>query len=1844
MNQRPMMYLSGLGILVIFLAAILTYQSSEPVIPTSSYNPAFNEYLSSYTAGEISRKSPVVIRFAFDMVDRESLGKEMENSPFEFEPALKGTTRWLDTRTIEFRPEEMLPTGKIFEGSLNLKQLISNVPEQLESFSFHFGTRRQDAKVMLTGVKPYAGNTRYQQITGIVKTVDYESTEKVESLLEARLGNSSLNVKWNHKERGNEHYFVVDSLERGENPYQVSLLWNMMPLNLKKKGKEKVDIAPLNSFQHLQTYTYHSPDNYVVLEFSDPLDKSQDLTGLIEMENVPVRFMVDANQIKVYPTSKITGNATVTIQPGILSASGKKLSLPSRETIIFSETEPEVRMVGKGTILPKSDQTLPFIFEAIGLKAVDVRVIKIFEENIPQFLQVNQLDGSRELKRVGQIVAKKKISLDANKELNLNQWNRHSLDLSSLIDADPGAIYEVSIGYRKSYSYFTCAEDEQEEDKDMLALEEGWFTYVEESEDSYWDYYYDDYDDRDNPCKQAYYNTDRIARRNVLASDLGLIAKSGSAGSFYAVTDLKTTSPVSGAKLEVYDYQNQLITTATTDSKGMVKATFDRKPYLMVAKLGSQRGYLRLDDGSALSMSRFDTQGKKYHKGVKGFIYGERGVWRPGDPIFLTFILEDKEKSLPEGHPVKFELINPRGQVVEKMVRTDGEKGFYPFPTQTDADAPTGNYLAKVTVGGAVFTETIKVEAIVPNRLKLALDFGVPYLSKATYNREADLEVRWLHGAIAKNLKADIRVTLKDAPTAFAGFGDYNFTDPVRKFSSEEKTLFDGNLNEEGMAKIPAKISVNADAPGMLVANFKGKVFEAGGGFSVDRFSMPYHPYETYVGIKVPKGDAARNMLLTDVDHDIRIATVNNDGKRVTSKVEVTLYKLDWKWWWDKSEDNIGTYQGKVNAGKLQTATINTANGEGVWKMNVKYPEWGRYLVRAVDENGHATGKIIYIDWPGWAGRSTDNERGGAQMLNFTSDKPSYKVGENIKLNIPSGGQGRALVSVETGTRVISAWWVEAKEGGTDFSFPATADMAPNIYVNISLLQPHAQTANDRPIRLYGVIPVKVENPATHLTPVLAMPDKLEPNSNFVVKVSEKQGKPMTYTVAVVDEGLLGLTRFQTPSPWHTFYQREALDVKTWDIYDHVLGAFGGEVRSMLSIGGGADSDGPEGKKPDRFKPVVKYLGPFELKAGETASHSIDMPNYIGEVRTMVVAGTPEGAYGSAEKSTPVKKPLMVLGTLPRVLGPGERVELPVTIFALEDNIKAVNVSIQTSKHMLVEEREQQIVRFNDPGEKMATFSVSVLSTIGKGNVKITVSSGGHSAVYETDIEIRTPNPEITDVYASSVESGKEWNQNWDVPGMRGTNNGGLEVSSMPPLNLGKRLDYLIRYPYGCIEQTTSGVFPQVYLTRLLELSPGRKTEVDKNIKAGIHRLKSFQVADGGLAYWPGAGEANEWGTNYAGHFLLEAEKAGYSVPADMMTNWKNYQKTKAGAWDGKEDESAMTQAYRLYLLALAGDPELGAMNRMRQKTGLYSAVMWNLAAAYYLAGQQEVALKMVKTISKEAKDYQELNGTFGSKVRDQAVILQALSIMDQRKDAGPLVKAISDRLSNEKWMNTQETAYSLVAMAKYAGEGGVSSRMKFSYRLDSGKWQDVNTDNAVWQMDFTELKKGKLEFKNKGNSMVYPRMIVKGIPQQGDTTNAANGVSINIRYTTLDGKLLDVTQIEQGTDFIAKVMVKNTGNTSYYQMAIHQIFPSGWEVHNTRLDGSDPGGVAPEYQDVRDDRVYTFYDLKRGSTKTFHILLNASYLGKYYLPTVTTSAMYDESIHAREAGQWVQVVQATSN
>jgi alpha-2-macroglobulin len=1800
---------------------------------------AYSQYITAFTSGEISKASPIMVRFVDEMVRPAEVNRETRENPFEFNPYMSGTCKWIDTRTIQFTPTWPLESNTLYKATLTLTDILPGMPDSLELFPFHFRTRNQSFKVAISNAAPMNNESpQWQKIQGTLVASDMEREDKIKSMFTAFHESKELQLKWTH-DREN-HHFTIDSILRTNETSEVIIKWSD-----DNKDRKVIAIPALGTFSHINTTKENYPAQCITLEFSDPIKKDQLLDGLIRIADIDSKFSIENNRIYVYPKKRLLGNQTVVVEKAIQNIKGLQLQNRSSVIINFEEDYPELRALGKGTIIPPS-ASVPFAFEAVNLSAVDVRIIKITEKNIPQFLQINKLDGSAELQRVGIILMNKKISLGKNKNTDLKNWNRHLLDLSKLIQTEPGAIYEVAIGFRKSYSLYNCQDTSAGESADMLSMSSRW-----DEPSNYDDYYYDNddyefdyygnnehYDNRDNPCKKSYYRPQKAIVRNVLASNLGLIAKRGSEGTmFVTVTDLLSTTPLSEATIEIFDYQQQLVAKGKTEANGTANIKVNKKPFLLVASLGRQRGYLRIDEGSSLSLSRFDIGGNEYHKGMKGFIYGERDVWRPGDSIYLNFMLEDKLNALPLNHPVVLELYSPKETLVKRVVKTSSLDHLYTFHTNTESDAPTGNYMVKVRAGGALFEKTIKVETIIPNRLKIQLDWTKKDSIEKNKKIEGILSARWLHGASAQNLNADVSVTLRSSPTAFKKYPAYTFDDPSKKFQSETKSVYKGKLNEKGISTISTEINLEASAPGILKAIFKARVFEPGGNFSTDYFSIPFYPYDVYTGIKVPEG-ASGGMLVTDKDHAVKIVTVDINGDPVSGKkLVVQLYKISWKWWWDSSDEEEFSYNGKMYSQPFKTDSLITRKGQAVWNLKVKAPDWGRYLIRVTEEGGHSTGKIVYIDWPGWRGRGEEDNPEGAKMLVFSSEKEVYAVGENITLNIPTGFAGRALLSLESGTKVIGSYWIAAQKGTTQFKFPATKNMAPNVYAHITLLQPHAQTSNDLPMRMYGIIPIKVEDPATHLRPVITMPDQLRPEQMARISISEQEGKPMTYTIAVVDEGLLDLTRYHTPDVWTNFNERQTLDVKTWDLFDDVAGADATKIKNLLSIGGDGNRGPLEGAKANRFKPVVIFMGPFHINGGEKRTHLLKIPNYVGSVRAMVIAGY-KGSYGNSEKSVQVKKPIMVLGTLPRVLSPNENFKFPVTLFAMDKNIKNVSVDLEINGLIISEGNKLQQANFSEPGEKLISFPLKVSAGIGLAKIKVTAKCGKEVAVYATEVEVRNPNPEIKNIYGGVLEGGQSRKDAFDPAGMKGTNNTTIEVSSIPPINLGTRLNYLIRYPYGCVEQTTSSVFPQLYLSKLLNLSKERKNEIDENIRSGISRLKNFQIVSGGLSYWPGGYEANEWGTCYAGHFMLEAELAGYILPFGFKEKWILYQKNLARE-GGEGDE--LTQAYRLYLLALAKAAELGAMNRMRMEKIESVPAAWYLAAAYHLAGQPEIAKKISENIPLTVAKYKELSNTFGSNERDKAIILQSLSIIGEKAKAAPLMKDLSNILNSDQYMNTQATSYALVSIAKYIGKQEPSARMHFSYRLKDGKWKEVTSASPIWQHTFVNNEKETVEIKNLTIGILFTKIIARGIPEAGDQTDARHDLGMEVVYRSMDGKKMDPSMIMQGTDFMAEVTLTNPGSRGLYkQMSLSQIFPSGWEIHNSRMDvtGQIPSGNIPNYQDIRDDRVNIFYDLKAGEQKKFIILLNASYEGRFYLPTVYAEAMYDNTINGRKHGQWVEV------
>ncbi len=663
---------------------------------------------------------------------------------------------------------------------------------------------------------------------------------------------------------------------------------------------------------------------------------------------------------------------------------------------------------------------------------------------------------------------------------------------------------------------------------------------------------------------------------------------------------------------------------------------------------------------------------------------------------------------------------------------------------------------------------------------------------------------------------------------------------------------------------------------------------------------------------------------------------------------------------------------------------------------------------------------------------------------------------------------------------------------------------------------------------------------------------------------------------------------------------------------------------------------------------MVKYFGPFELKAGKSNSHIFTMPNYVGSVKTMVVASH-KGAYGKTEKATPVKKPLMVLATLPRVISPAEIVTLPVTVFSMDPKVKNVTVEVKTNDLFTVDGPSSQKITFDREGDVVVDFTLKVAKRIGAGKVEVFAKSGNQKASDLIDLQVRMPNPRITRTVNDMVEPGKTWKSVYEAVGLTGTNHGVLEVSVIPPMNLEQRLKYLMQYPHGCVEQITSAVFPQLFLHRFIELDSQQKGEIQDHISAGINKLKSFQLSSGGLTYWPGSyGRVSEWGTSYAGHFMLEAEALGYNLPIGFISNWVKYQSRVANSWDRESDyfgyrrSNEISQAYRLYTLALAKKPALGAMNRMREMKELTVTARWTLAGAYLLIGKKEVAERLVAGLTTNVTSYRELSYTYGSSLRDQAMILEVVTLMGDKVRAKKLVDEIAERMASGNWYSTQTTAYVLLAIGKFIGESDASGAMEFEYTLN-GKREKVSVNAPMERLElpYDGEKGGSIALKNQEGRNLFVNMQLDGIPLDHQVADDASDIKMDVCYFSMEGNPIDPSRLEQGTDFMAEVTFTHPGiRVKYKELALTQMFPSGWEIRNLRLDNIESSRVKskPDYQDIRDDRVYSYFGLDKGESKTFVVLLNAAYLGEYFLPAVYCEAMYDNGIHATRAGKWVKV------
>lgn len=1857
MKHLSLRFLSALLMVMLLLSTGCNPKS------TTEIDPEFARYISAFTYGSISSDAFIQVELVQEIPAVE-LNAEVKEKLFSFSPSLKGQTFWVNGNTVRFMPEAgALMPGKEYKVSFHLDKVLK-VEDKFKQFDFSVRVNEQS---FIADILPFSPmSTSDLTWNGVEIALNVSNPVSVDEVF------NMFSVKGGQHARAQiipasqtSFRILIDSLQRTDKPEQYILTIDGKAIDSKKKLEYTIDIPAFSKDHFVVTDVrmVQASDPHIRLTFSDPVSQTQDLRGLIVPSGVNnFTYRIDRNVIKIYPEILPKRQIELQVHQGIQNNSGLNLDKTYLYQLQIEDDKPLIKFEKSGNILPDAEQLL-LPFSAVNLWAVDVKVIKVYRNNLLYYLQSSSLNNnqpSSELRRFGRLVMKKRIRLDGDKKLDLSKWNNFSIDLSKMMEKDPGALYMVQLSMKPEYSLYACdgIRPQVPDDVNMNRFSDN---QISEEDEALWDdpspYYYEPIDwsnykweERDDPCKPTYYmNYERRIQTVVMASNVGIIAKSGQGNTMtVAVTDILTTQPLSGAEVTLYNYQMQVLGMAKTDGNGFVEIDYKKgRPFVVTASKGDDIGYLEVADQASLSLSRFDVSGKEIQKGLKGYIYGERGVWRPGDTLFVSFILEDKEKKLPQGHPVTLEVHTPRGQFYQRQVKSDGVNGFYTFAVPTDPSVETGIWQGVIKVGGTTFQKSLRIETIKPNRLRVRLDTD-SIIDAANGVISGTLTSQWLHGAPASNLKAEVDLTLYAADNPFKGYTGYAFNNPVVNFETSKTKIFEGVLNASGVAGVTAKVPVAENAPGMLRGNILSRVYESGGDMSFYAQTVFYSPYKTYVGVKAPDARPGE-FLETDTPIHFDVVTLNAYGKPVSGNVEYRVYKLNWSWWWNSTGEDLGSYVNNTAANIVADGEVALSNGKRKIDFQVDYPEWGRYLLLVKDKSGnHATGTIFYVDWPSWRGRSAKSDPEGLTMLAFSTDKPAYEVGEKATVIIPKSSSGRVLISIENGSGILHWEWVKTSaEEDTKYVITVTDKMAPNFYVFATMLQPHAQTVNDLPIRMYGVVNVGVQNKNSILEPVIKMPETLHPESAFTISVSEKSKKPMTYTLAIVDEGLLDLTAFKTPNAWGEFYAREALGVRTWDLFDRVLGANTGFMGPLLGIGGD-EALRPSRDNVNRFKPVVKFIGPFVLKGGQTNNHTIKLSQYVGSVRVMVVAGG-DGAYGNAEKTVTVKNDLMTLSTLPRIVGPGEELWLPVNVFAMGNNVKNVQVSIKTKGLLKPTDGTTQSVSFDKPGDKIVFFKLTSGKETGAEQVEIKASGNGLSFTETIDIAVRNPNPPVVLTQARLIEPGESVTLDIQTDGVQPGDWATLELSRLPSVNFSQNMNYLLEYPHGCTEQIISQAFPILYIEEFTVLKEDEKQRMTAKVDEVIRMLSSRQLADGGFMYWYGDNYASEWVTTYAGHFLMEAKNRGYEVSETVLSRWVRFQRALAQNWLPTNPNRSyysvsmieLQQAYRLYTLALSGNTELGAMNRMRELPDLSLQARWRLAAAYVLAGRKEVANSLVFNSPDQVEEYNFNNDTYGSSGRDQAMILETYLLLDNVEKAMSLAPSVAQSLSSG-YISTQTAAFGLVAMAKLAAKVGTGN-IDIDWTLNGKKMDHVNTPKAIYQVDIKPDKNLSTSITNKGEGKLYARLSTRTQPQAGTEYEPVQGnFRMSVQYVDLKGSPLNVESLPQGTEFTAVVTVQNSIEQAFTDLALTQVFPSGWEIFNERVleagaSGND-GGY--NYRDIRDDRVLTYFNLGAGQTKTFRVRLQAAYRGSYYLPPVSCQAMYAPQEEARNRGMRVKVVE----
>ncbi len=1338
-------------------------------------------------------------------------------------------------------------------------------------------------------------------------------------------------------------------------------------------------------------------------------------------------------------------------------------------------------------------------------------------------------------------------------------------------------------------------------------------------------------------------------------SDIGLISKLGRKSITIFANSIRKAEAMSGINISLIGKNNQELATVTTNQEGVATYQWEELPasgfniQMITASSGSDFTYLPFDRTS-VSSYRFDVGGLRSNAtGYQAYLYGERDIYRPGETIHLAAIIRGKNWSVPASQPLLLTVDTPDGQDFVRIKKTLSAQGDLEASVELPPEAPTGNYYIRLTnaEGITLSDMDVLVEEFMPDRIKVDLSADKEELS-AGENVTIKAFAQNFFGPPAANRNYEIDFSTRGLSFYAEDYPAYQFSlqnlpDRYSEVQRDGKTDANGQIEEA--FTIPAEYANT----GKIQADFLITVFDETGRPVSRRKSIPVYTQEIFYGLQSPGYYHRSNRPI-----QIPVIAVDKEGTLQRNvKAKVKLIKYEYKTNLNRSGRYYRYTSEKVT--KVIQEKEVTLDGENfVFQYTPSLNGEYEFRVSAAESNYYVNTKFYVYGYGGTSRNAFKVNNEG--QIDITLDKDIYDIGDKAQVLMKAPFDGKILVTIES-DEVQDHFYVNTDGRSASFSLKVTRDMVPNVYVSAVLFRPNAPS--DIPLTVaHGFAPMLVKDAATVLPIDIQVASESRSKTSQEIVVNTQPNASVA--IAVVDEGILQLTNYQTPQPHDFFYAKRALEVNSYDMYPYLFP----EIALPLSKPGGGGMGLGARINPlvnKRVKLASFWSGIQRANAQGKVNFAIDIPSFSGSLRVMAIAYR-ANAFSSTEKNIVVADPIVISSGIPRFLSPGDTLNMPVVVTNTTQKAANGSATVSLEGPLQILGNAKSSVEVAASTESRVTYDIATECCIGQAKIATSVSALGETFTQTTDITVRPASPLQKRTGSGTISGGTKETIPLDTRNFMSQHIvQSFKLSKSPLVEFSEDFSYLIRANYGCVEQTVSAAFPQLYFPAFTQVAL-QQTQEDpnprNNVILAINRLKLMQLYNGGFTYWPGEGQESWWGSVYATHFLAEAKKAGYDVPDRMLTlayqrlieRLKEVEMVSFSYYKGdqvlRRNIIPKSVPYSLFVLSAVGKPQLATMNYYQSRSSdMTEDGKYLLAAAYALAGDQRTYKAIAPEQFDMPRSVKEFGGSFSSPLRDEALALYTLLEVDPNNDQiGIMARHISKALEESRYLNTQERVFSLLTLGKMA-QKSLAGNLSAEVLINGKLWKEFREAPLSYQTNRGE--EVTIEVQTEGEGDVYYFWETEGVSVDGSYIEEDQYIKVRKYFYDRSGNRLTTNRFKQNDLIVVKMELENLTNRYIENIILTDLLPAGFEVENPRISAV-PGldwikdAARPRTLDIRDDRVLMVVDAPTFNNKpnivNVYYIVRAVSKGSFVMGPVSAEAMYDAEYHSYHGAGTIKV------